>query len=359
LDRLLRNSRGDTLKFTLHLVVQRLIFGAALVIFGMCANAQTAVAGDNSPAEQPFGFITGTVLDQTGAVAVGAQVQLTQNGYPSSQEVLSGNNGQFMFSHVPPGPFRLTVTAPGFRSQVSSGELGPGQFDLVRPIVLTIARADTEVNVGLPTVEVAEAQIKEQEQQRVLAFVPNFYVTYVTDPVPLDAKQKFELAWKVAADPVTSLGVGALAGFQQAGDALGGYGQGARGYGKRYGAAYGNTLAAIFIGNAILPSLLKQDPRYFYKGTGSTRSRVLYALASSVICKGDNKHWQPNYSQIIGSLAAGGISNLYYAPGDRNGAGVVFQNASIRIAEGSLGGILEEFVLRRFTRHVQHDRIQP
>ena len=158
--------------------------------------------------------------------------------------------------------------------------------------------------------EVAEAQIKQQEKQRVLAIIPNFYVSYVPDAAPLNAKQKFELAWKVAVDPVTSLGDGAVAGFEQAGDALGGYGQGAKGYGKRYGAVHGNALAAIFIGNAIMPSLLKQDPRYFYKGTGTTRSRILYALASSVICKGDNKRWQPNYSSIIGSLAAG-VSRIF------------------------------------------------
>jgi hypothetical protein len=70
----------------------------------------------------------------------------------------------------------------------------------------------------------------------------------------------------------------------------------------------------------LLPSLLKQDPRYFYKGTGSTRSRLLYALTSPVICKGGNGHWQANYSNILGNFAAGGIANLYYPSSDRNGA---------------------------------------
>jgi hypothetical protein len=73
------------------------------------------------------------------------------------------------------------------------------------------------------------------------------------------------------------------------------------------------------IGSAILPALLKQDPRYFYKGTGTTRSRILYAIANSVMCKGDNGHWQVNYSGILGGAAAGGISNLYYPASDRNG----------------------------------------
>ncbi len=106
--------------------------------------------------------------------------------------------------------------------------------------------------------EVAEAQIKQQEKQRVLAIIPNFYVSYVPDAAPLNAKQKFELAWKVVVDPGTSLGVGAVAGFEQAGDALGGYGQGAKGYGKRYGAVHGNALAAIFCrkcNNAVPPEI--------------------------------------------------------------------------------------------------------
>ena len=101
---------------------------------------------------------------------------------------------------------------------------------------------------------------------------------------------------------------------------------------KRYGAGYADIVTGTFIGSAILPSLLKQDPRYFYKGTGSTRSRILYAIANSVICKGDNGRWQANYSSILGSLAAGGISNLYYPAQDRNGAGLTFENALSALA---------------------------
>ncbi len=241
----------------MHRIIQKSVLGAALVVLGMWANAQTVPPENKITGEQPLGFISGTILDQTGAVAIGAHARLTRIGQSPSQEFVSGDNGQFSFSDVPPGPFHLTVTAPGFTSQVFSGELSSGQVYLVPPIVLAIARAETEVNVGVPTVEVAEAQIKQQEKQRVLAIIPNFYVSYVPDAAPLNAKQKFELAWKVAVDPVTSLGVGAVAGFEQAGDALGGYGQGAKGYGKRYGAVHGNALAAIFIGNAIMPSLLK------------------------------------------------------------------------------------------------------
>ena len=61
---------------------------------------------------------------------------------------------------------------------------------------------------------------------------------------------------------------------------------------------YADLVSGTFIGGAILPSLFKQDPRYFYKGTGSRKSRFFYAIANSVICKGDNGRWQPNYSNI-------------------------------------------------------------
>ncbi len=143
---------------------------------------------------------------------------------------------------------------------------------------------------------------------------------------------------------------GASAGVEQAQNHFKGYGQGAEGYGKRFGASYGDTVTSTFIGGAILPSLLKQDPRYFYKGTGSAPSRIRYAIANSVICKGDNGRWQPNYSNILGNLASGGISNLYYPDEDRNGAALTFENAGIGIAANAVANVLQEFVVRKFMR---------
>ena len=313
------------------------------------ANSGVGVANPHSPAN-----ISGTVLSQTGAVSSGAKVRLTYKDQTFVQEVESGNNGQFSFSRVPPGKFQLTVSAQGFTTHVFSGELRPGQVYIVPPIVLGIETVQTSVQVTASTSDVAQAQIKEQEKQRILAVIPNFYVTYLRNPAPLNSKQKFQLAWKTAVDPVTFVGAGIYAGIEQAGDRYPEYGQGAAGYAKRYGAGYADAAAGIFIGNAILPSILKQDPRYFYKGTGTKRSRLLYAMASSVICKGDNKRWQPNYSFMLGSVAVGGISNLYVPASDRNSAGLVFENALIRIGQGSLGGILQEFLLPHLTPHLRH-----
>ena len=159
-------------------------------------------------------------------------------------------------------------------------------------------------------------------------------------------------------DPVTLLGVGAIAGIQRAADDYPGFGQGAEGYAKRFGAAYATHFTGIFLSRAVLPSLLKQDPRYFYQGSGSAPSRILHGLSYAVIRKGDNGSWQPNYSGFIGSFVTGGISYLYYPASDRS-AGLLVQNALVGIAGQGVAGVFQEFVLRRFTSHSKNNRAHP
>lgn len=241
--------------------------------------------------------------------------------------------------------------------QTSSGTLHAAEVYIVPPVTLSPATVGTEVEVTVPGSEVAVEQLRSEEKQRLLGVVPNFYITFLPDAAPLSSKQKFNLAWKSTIDPVTIAFTGAVAGAQQAQNAFSGYGQGAQGYGKRFGANYADNITSTFIGSAILPAILKQDPRYFYKGTGSTRSRILYAIANSVICKGDNGHWQPNYSAIAGGFASGAISNLYYPDPDR-GAGLVFENTLIGTGETALMNIFQEFFARRLTTHVPTYRSQ-
>ena len=199
-----------------------------------------------------------------------------------------------------------------------------------------------------------QEQIKYQEQQRVLGFIPNFYASYVPDAAPLNPKQKFQLAWKSVTDPMTIVGAGALAGIYQAADEYGGYGQGAEGYFKRFGATYGGVFIGTFIDSAILTSVLKQDPRYFYRGTGTKKSRLMYALGNAVMCKGDNKKYQVNYSTIVGSFITSGITFAYTPASDRS-TSLYFQNALIRIAEGSVAGLFQEFVVKKLTPHLKKD----
>jgi hypothetical protein len=333
------------------------VFLVRLTLFALLcalpAHAQTAQASPSAqPADSPVpGSIHGTIVDPNGTAVAGARVKLTQQDQSPSQEAQAGDDGQYSFANVAPGPFQLSITAEGFATKASAGVLHSGENMVVPQIILALTTEVTEVRVEFTPVELAQEQIRDEEKQRVLGFIPNFYVTYVPNALPLNTRQKFELAWKSTLDPVTFGITGAIAGIQQANNQFSGYGQGAQGYAKRYGASYTDVVTNTFIGGAILPSLFKQDPRYFYKGTGSKRSRVFYAIANSVICKGDNGHWQANYSAILGGLAAGGISNLYYPSSDR-GAGLTFENAAIGIGASAAANLLQEFVIRKLSSHI-------
>jgi len=309
----------------------------------------TASAGELLP-----GTISGTVVDQSGAVLTGARVKLTGAGDNQSlkQELSADEDGHFSFVNVAPGPFEITITATGFATQTTTGILHSGENYIVPSTALAVSTAHTNVEVSLTQTEVAEEQIKIEEKQRVLGIVPNFYVSYIPDAAPLTSKLKFELAARSVVDPVTLLMVGGAAGVEQAQNHFSGYGQGAEGYSKRFGANYADAVIGTFIGSAILPSILKQDPRYFYKGTGSKSSRFFYAISNAFICKGDNGRWQANYSNMVGSLAAGAMSNLYYPKQNRNGWGLTFENAAIGLGASALSNVLQEFVLKKLTPKV-------
>jgi hypothetical protein len=311
--------------------------------------------GDELPGQLLAGSVNGTVVDQSGAVVAGARVLLTGEGRSQDREVFSGGDGQFSFANIAPGPFQLTITSAGFATQTFSGMLHAGESFVVPQNPLAVAANITDVEVGVSPVEVAEEQLKVEEKQRVLGVLPNFYVSYIPNAAPLDAKQKFKLAWKTVVDPFSFVFVGGVAGVEQAQDHFKQYGPGAEGYAKRFGAGFADEVSSTFIGGAILPSLLKQDPRYFYKGRGSMGARALYAIANAVICKGDNRRWQANYSSILGSLAAGGISNLYYPANDRNGAGLTFENAAIAIGGSAVQNLFQEFVIKKLTPKVPND----
>jgi hypothetical protein len=319
-----------------------------------CAAGFAPQVAISTPDRSSLGSLRGQVVDPSGNLVVGARVKLVRQGHGEPTEVATGSEGQFLFAGVSPGPFQIVIAADGFSTQELKGVLHFGEALDIPQVTLSLATATVDILVNVTNKELAEEQIKVQEKQRVLGVVPNFYVTYDHNALPLAAKQKFELAWKSILDPFTFVASGGIAGVEQATNSFKGYGQGAQGYGKRYGASIADFSIGTMIGGAILPALLKQDPRYFYKGTGTVGSRITYALGTSVVSKGDNGHWQPAYAGILGSLAAGGISNLYYPSGDRNGARLTFENTAFGIAGSAASNILQEFLIRRLTPHT-HD----
>ena len=291
-------------------------------------------------------------MDSNGAVCAGAHATLTAAGSSQNPSRIQDTDGagHYNFTALAAGTYTLSISGSGFRTQTLTIALTEGQSYQAEPITLLVSSTSSvHVTASDTPMEIARVEVQLEEKQRVLGIIPNFYVAYDPKAPPLNTKLKFELAWKTAIDPVSFLGAGALAGIEQAGNEYSGYGQGAQGYAKRYGAAFADGAIGDLFGNAIYPALLRQDPRFFYKGTGTVRERTMYALASAVVCKGDNGRWQPNYSGILGSLTTGGISNLYYPASDRNGAATTFENAALTIAGGAIQGLFQEFVVKKLT----------
>ncbi|MGA2889326.1 MAG: carboxypeptidase-like regulatory domain-containing protein [Terracidiphilus sp.] len=304
-----------------------------------------------SAEQSSVGSIHGVVVDRDGTVCEGARISLAQTDSipPSLRTAISGSDGRFVFGDLTAGAFTLTVTSQGFATQIITGFLHPGESYEAPPVAMLVTTAQSEVHVTASQEEIGQEQLKEEEEQRIFGFIPNFYVSYVPNASPLTSKQKFHLAWRTSIDPITILATGFFAGIEQADNQFSGYGQGSEGYAKRFAANYADNFIGTMLGNALLPSLLKQDPRYFYKGTGTTRSRILYAIANSVMCKSDNGRWQPNYSGLLGGIAAGGISNLYYPAANRNGLSLTFENFGIGIAESAAQNLFQEFLVLKLT----------
>jgi hypothetical protein len=298
------------------------------------------------------GTISGTVLDVTGDVVPGAQLTLLALDHASSREVLSDDRGGFSFPDLAPGRYKFTVTATGLETYSSSEIILQADEKLIVPeFRLAPAPITTNVQVSVTQTELATEQLQAQEQQRVLGIFPNFYSSYIWDAAPLSSGQKYQLALRSIADPMAFVGTAIFAAAEQWQNTFPGYGQGMKGYAKRYGAAYADEALSRMIGSAILPSLLHQDPRYFFRGSGSKKTRALYAISAAVICRGDNGNMQPNYSYVLGAFASGGISNLYHPAGDR-GVGLTIGNGFLNIGAHAVDNLAREFLFRKLTPKV-------
>jgi hypothetical protein len=342
-----RGGFADCLRVTAR---RKIVALGGCVIAITLAAALQGVAQNTTVLESNVGIVGGTVEDLSGAIVPKAELTLNCSLPCRTQTAVANDTGGFEFRNLTFGvPYQVTATMDGFKEWTSSTI----QLMSDQPhVLLTDVRIEPEsaysVTVYGSREQIATEQVKIEEQQRILGIIPNFYVVYnADDAVPLSTRLKFELAMRISVDPVTIAGIAVLSGFQQAGDTPN-YVQGLKGYGQRYGANFADATTDTLIGGALLPSLLRQDPRYFYQGTGTTASRLKHALFSPFVCRGDNGKPQINFSSLGGDLASSAISNLYY-PESNRGPGLVFGNFAVGTAERMVSGIAQEFVLRKLT----------
>jgi len=298
------------------------------------------------------GNILGTVVDSNNDTIPNATVVL-QEPVGDPLTVVTKDDGSFAFHDVRPGiVYPITIAAAGFAEWSSSVTVEPGEDKTLTDIKLRIVAAHRAVTVTYSSKEAAAEQLKAEEHQRVLGFIPNIYVTYEPHPEPLTTKMKFHLAYKGLTHPAFFAFEGMWAGVEQAAHTPD-YRQGAEGYGLRFGANLASGASEALFGNAILPSLLHQDPRYFYRGSGTKGSRAWHAFMAPFACQGDNGKSQPNYSQWGGSLISASLSNTYYPSSDR-GAGLVFRNFGTNMGLHVVLGLAQEFLLSKFTSRGAH-----
>lgn len=322
------------------------ILGGVILVAPMSAQSFEA-------ANTKTGRILGTVVDTTDDPIPGATVVL-QGPAGDRLTSVTKDDGAFVFDQATSEiSYQVTVTAEGFTDWSSSVAVEPGQDKALTDVKLHILAVQRAVTVSYSSKDVATQQLKAEEQQRVLSFIPNIFVVYEPHPEPLTTRMKFHLAYKSITNPFFFGRTLAWAGVQQARDNPSEWQQGAKGYSKRLGAGFADGVTGGLISNAILPSLLHQDPRYFYQGNGTKKSRALHAMEAPFVCKGDNGKWQPNYSQLGGSLISYSISAAYYPSSDRT-AGHVFQTFGIDLGLHVVGSLAQEFILGKFTSRGKH-----
>ena len=187
-----------------------------------------------------------------------------------------------------------------------------------------------------------KSQKLEGEHPRLFWIFPTYTVADSKSARPLTARGKWRLFVKNETDPFTVGWVAFEAGFAQANNDFSGYGQGAAGYGKRFGAGLADETAAGFFGTFLFPSLLHQDPRYYRLGAGPFKKRLGHALIRSVLTHKDSGGRAFNWSGILGSIATSSLSNAYYPEGNR-GVGATSSRVAMSIPSSMIDELLNEF----------------
>ena len=308
------------------------------------ANAAGAVRGEVMyPDKSPISGAKLTLMPANGMPASGVPA----NGTPLTTK--AELDGSFLFQQVPPGTFTLTITSDDVEPASISVTVAPAQSVELPSIEMRMAVVHTDVT-AISERDAAESEVRAEEGQRILKSIPNYMVVYDDEPLPLSSGQKFRLSLRTLADPVTIAVSAAIAGGEQRSNGYPGFGTGVSGYMRRFGASVGDNTSGMLLSGAILPSVFHQDPRYFYRGTGSKASRLVYVLKQTVEQKGDNGHWQFGWSNTLGGVGTALISDTYYPrqPGHQWGSdtGQLF---GLSMLSTGVSNLMQEFVFGRVT----------
>jgi hypothetical protein len=162
------------------------------------------------------------------------------------------------------------------------------------------------------------------KDDRLFWTLPNLLTVENASHVPaLTAGQKFRLVTQGSFDPVEYPYIGFLALISQAENSEPGFRQGAKGYAKRYGASFADNTIENYMTGAILPTLLREDPRYYQLGKGGFFHRAGYSVSRIFVTRTDAGQTSFNFSEILGSGISAGLSNAYHPAGDRTVANTI------------------------------------
>ena len=258
------------------------------------------------------GSLTGEVADPSGALIPGATVLVRVPGHHHDFGATSDNEGHFTLKGLPPGEYSFMVTAPGFQAFESIPfTLRAGEARRLETVTLPIPSGHADAYVTMNRKEIAGAELHAAEQQRIVGF-PDFYTSFVWNAAPLDARQKLSLGLHATTDRMAFVTAGLVASAEQINNTFPEFGRGGAGFGKRYGAAYADGFTGKFLGGALLPSVFREDPRYFYMGP----PRNLEAESAACRCVGVSgaRRQRPHAAELLAHpgqcLGGGAVESL-------------------------------------------------
>jgi hypothetical protein len=260
-----------------------------------------------------------------------------------------------------PTPQKSTSDSLSTPAQLPAPEATRIQASAVRALNATPKEATSASSaLAPPTDQDNQDTLKQEQSKHGLGVVPMFNVTNRQNAAPLTRGEKFHLFTADVRDPFTFALSGLQAGYGQATNEFPEYGQGVSGYSKRYGASLADTVSSSFFSVYFYPALLKEDPRYFRLGEGTTKHRIGYAIAQEFVCHTDKGKRSFNWSAILGAFSSGALSNVYY-PKSARGFSLTMNRSAIAVIYATAGGLADEFWpdIQKKMFHKNRDAVPP